>query len=156
MRPRHRLEHVRRWVCAILLVGLFVAGASCSSSSGGTNGAGTDATIDGNADDGTGDVADVRDPSKNCVPPGATGNEKGVGAYCEPGDAGVPCDKEAGSPICTGAIDGVPDTAWFCTRPCSKDTDCGTNAFCVTNPLGTGCVPAACLGDDAGVDASSG
>ena len=124
----------------------FVSGAACSSSSDG-GGGGTDATTGDGSD---ANLTDVRDPSKNCVPPGAKGNDKGVGAYCEPGDAGVPCDKEAGSPICTGAIDGVPDTAWFCTRPCTTDADCGTDASCVANPLGTGCVPKSCLPPDGG------
>ena len=143
------MEHVRRLVCAVAVACI----AACSSSSS-DSGATTDATTDTASG---GDVADVRDPSKNCVPPGATGNDKGVGAYCEPGDAGIPCDKESGSVICTGNVPGVPDDAWFCTRPCTHDTDCGANAFCVTNPdFGTGCVPAACLPADAGVDASSG
>lgn len=149
MRPRHRLEHVGRVFCAVA----WACATACSSSSGGSNGP-SDATIDAATDSGSGDT---RDPSKNCVPPGALGNEQGVGAYCEPADAGVPCDKETTARICTADVPGVPDDAWFCTRPCSKDSDCGSNAFCISNPeFGTGCVPAACLPADAGVDASPG
>lgn len=137
MRLRRRAEHPWRIVAAAVVL----VPVACSSSS----------SSDGAADAGD---AYVRDPAKNCVKPGSPGNEKGIGAYCEPG--GAPCVGDAGSLlVCTGGFPGVPDTAWFCTRGCTVDQDCGTDAFCLSNSLGTGCVPRSCLPADAGVDAAN-
>ena len=77
--------------------------------------------------------------------PGSPGNAFGVGAYCAPD--GPSCSNDAGFLICTAGVPNVPDDAWFCTRPCKADVDCGGDgALCVHDPVrGTGCVPATCL-----------
>ena len=117
------------------------AGASSSSSTSGdaaAKPAATDAAStappaagDGGADGG------------NCVPPGYGGNEKKIGAYCDDQTA---CPFQV-DPflICTAGHDPT-NTHLFCTTPCSKDEECGTNAFCVHYSSGSGCVPAQCGG----------
>ena len=47
--------------------------------------------------------------------------------------------------ICTEGHDSS-NTHLFCTAPCSKDSDCGTGAYCVHDPQGNGCVPTQCGG----------
>lgn len=94
----------------------------------------------------------VRDPNKNCVPPGTKNNEKGVGGYCEkPED----CKREGGIFVCSAQF-GAPDDSWFCTTPCTLDTECGTGAVCVLDVAGSGCAPIACAPTpaDSGADAS--
>jgi hypothetical protein len=51
--------------------------------------------------------------------------------------------------------DYVPSAPGYCTGPCSKDEDCGDNAYCKQEDQGKGCEPMLCGGtpNDAGVDA---
>lgn len=88
-----------------------------------------------------------------CNDPSATGNDKGVGRYCTAG--GGECNQNSnlgGFIFCTK--DYEPDeTVQYCTGPCSKDSDCGTNAACTgSGSGGRGCEPNACGGAvDAGI-----
>jgi hypothetical protein len=121
---------------------LALVSAGCSSSSSNSGGGSADASTD---------VA-VDAPAANCVPKGYTGNELGIGAYC---DQTTACQMKSTSTflICTASA-GAPPTESFCTTPCTRDTDCGTGAFCVRDPRGSGCVPTQCGGTPA--DAGSG
>ena len=88
---------------------------------------------------------------ENCILPGATGNDAGVGGYCE-----VAADCPLGT-FCTGAF-GAPPIDWFCSKLCSLDASvppCGEGAMCAVDPQGRGiaCVPLICIGD-AGTDAA--
>jgi hypothetical protein len=114
---------------------LFLLGSGCGTSS-------TPATTDADV----GATEATHDPQKNCVKPGTVGNELGVGGYCNPTD-GPSCPSGAELRICTGALPAVPLDAWFCTKPCREHSECGTGALCLTNELGTGCVPLSCAGD---------
>ncbi len=73
----------------------------------------------------------------SCIAPGAKGNDKGVGAYC---DKSVRCPDGM---LCTGDFGETPS---FCTIICSADADCGSAASCYHDPRGSACVPGACLG----------
>ncbi len=102
-----------------------------------------------------GDAADasvdthVRDPNANCIKPGTPNNEIGVGGYCE---TVAQCPRfDGGIRFCSGDF-GAPETAWFCTQPCSKDGDCGSGEYCATDPRGVACVPKVCGPADAGAD----
>jgi hypothetical protein len=94
------------------------------------------------------------DGGANCVAPGDPGNEHGVGAYC---DDRTTCRRRQGGPIliCTGAQGGPGQS--FCTTFCQRDSDCGSGAYCMFDPRGNGCVPAACGGvPGGGRDAGAG
>lgn len=82
-------------------------------------------------------------PAANCVAPSYAGNEKKIGAYC---DAKVSCPFQI-DPflICTADHDPTKSHS-FCTTPCSKDSECGSGAYCMHDPAGSGCVPAQCGG----------
>lgn len=132
-------------VRGVLLFAIVCAGSTaCSSSSS--------AVADASVDDAS-DSAAPRDPNKNCVKPGTPNNEMGIGGYCEPNTPA--CISDAGIHFCTGAFSAPPD-AWFCTKPCNTDPECGSNAYCDHNKDGNGCVPNACgTPPDAGIaDAS--
>jgi hypothetical protein len=105
-----------------------------SGTSGGTSG--TSGTSGGGADAGDVDAG-------NCVAMGYAGNDKHVGAYC---DKDVSCPFQT-DPflICTYGHDPT-NTHLFCTAPCSKDSECGTGAYCVHDTAGSGCVPTQCGG----------
>src|SRR4051812_2230027 len=77
------------------------------SGSGGSTGAG------GHAGSGGGAGTGVHDPSKNCVKPGTTGNEKGIGRYCT--SSGECVSPTGGFLVCSGDVPGTPLDAWFCT-----------------------------------------
>lgn len=101
------------------------------------------------------DVANERDPQKNCIKPGTPNNDKGLGGYCEPGD--YSCVSDVGVALCTGMF-GAPDDQWFCTKGCLGDDDCGKGMYCdKSDPRGSGCVPNVCgtppSASDAGLDA---
>ena len=84
---------------------------------------------------------------ENCVLPGTTGNDAGVGGYCE-----VAADCPTGT-LCTGLF-GAPPQDWFCSKLCQVDASvpqCGEGAECVADPRGIACVPVVCIGD-AGTD----
>lgn len=118
----------------------------CSSSSSGSS-----------PGDSGGDT--IGDPN-NCVPPGSKPNERGMGGYCSPG--GGQClyaGPDGGARICTADVPDTPAHAWFCTYVCNVDGDCGTDAYCATDPKTKqkGCVPTVCkkLQGDAGTDSAS-
>src|SRR5689334_21327055 len=106
--------------CVLFGVALGACGA-CSSDdspatgnagSGGSAGSGGGSTGGGGGASG-GQAADGgRDPNKNCVKPGAKGNEKGVGAYCL---SSADCVSPVGGLLLCSADFGAMETAWFCT-----------------------------------------
>jgi hypothetical protein len=86
--------------------------------------------------------------SANCVKPGTKNNDQGIGGYCETND-----DCVSGKSLCT-ALYGAPDNAWFCTRPCKDDPNCGDGLYCaIGDPRGVACVPIVCGVLDGGADA---
>ena len=116
----------------------------------------------------------------NCVPPGAPGNEKGVGAYCL-GDPSYSCQPGyVGCPVVDGGqlfcgYSNIGTAFWtkqygvqsWCLSPCQADSDCGSGAICWAGPfypssacarsIGCFCVPDSCtylLVSDGGADAS--
>lgn len=119
--------------------------------SGGSTGSGSGSGGGGGA---SGGQAGGRDPNKNCVKPGATGNEKGVGAYCV---SSADCMSPAGGLLLCSADFGAADTAWFCTTICTTDSDCGSGAVCKSSDKGMGCAPLECVSQpDAGGDGPTG
>jgi hypothetical protein len=131
--------------CALGVLGSSIS-SGCSSTS-------TPDAADSGADDAAATDTSTRDPSKNCVKPGTPNNENGIGGYCEPGTS--QCVTDAGIRLCTGAFD-APDDAWFCTKPCVDDPECGSGAYCDHDPRGSGCTPNICGNPpDAGSDSAS-
>lgn len=96
------------------------------------------------------DASAARDPSANCVKPGTPNNEQGLGGYCESN-----ADCVTGKSLCTGVF-GAPPDAWFCTRPCADEPDCGAGLYCADDPRGVACVPIACGVTDASVGSDAG
>jgi hypothetical protein len=94
-------------------------------------------------------------PSDACIP--KCGNELGVGQ---------PCTKKGGE--CSGfdialgqavfcTSDFNPTNLSYCTKPCSKDADCGTGGACAgDDQSGHGCIPASCNGEGEGEGAGEG
>jgi hypothetical protein len=86
--------------------------------------------------------ADLRIQSR-CGQPGDTGNELGIGAYC---DSNTPC---SGNTICSN-IQNDPSqperNTFFCTIPCQVGSTgtCGSNASCVCENGLCGCAPDRC------------
>jgi hypothetical protein len=78
-------------------------------------------------------------------------NSVGVGAYCE---KATDCAFDGGARFCTAQF-AAPDNAWFCTRPCATDSECGTGAYCAHDARGVACVPLSCGQPDASTDAST-
>jgi hypothetical protein len=78
----------------------------------------------------------------DCGKPGDTGNEVGIGKFCE----GL-SDCDSSAPLCSSI--GDPNTH-FCTRTCpmGDNSVCGTGAECTCNSSNQcGCTPSACLGN---------
>ncbi len=97
--------------------------------------------------------APAGDSGANCVAIGDPGNELGVGAYC---DATTSCRRRQGGPILICTAGHAAPGESFCTTFCQRDQDCGTGAYCMIDPRGNGCVPAACGGvPGGGVDAGA-
>jgi hypothetical protein len=120
------------------------AAATSGGTSGGTSGAssgGTSGTTSGSSGGAADAATDA--PAGNCVAPGYAGNDKKIGAYC---DKDVSCPFQV-DPflVCTYGHDPT-NTHLFCTSPCSKDSECGTGAYCMHDSAGSGCVPAQCGG----------
>ena len=122
------------------------SGSSGASGSSGTSGAssgtsGTSGTSSGATDAGPDGSA------QNCVPKGYAGNDKKIGAYC---DKDVSCPFQL-DPflVCTYGHTDSPIHN-FCTSPCSKDSECGTGAYCMKDTGGSGCVPTQCGGKPGG------
>lgn len=86
--------------------------------------------------------ANVCDGALGCGSCGERGNELGVGRYCtQNGDECLDTD----AVLCT--IWFEPSAPPFCTLGCKRDTDCGTNAYCGSNPdkpSQRGCTPYVC------------
>ncbi len=101
---------------------------------------------DTKADSGSSE-ASGRDPNANCVKPGTPNNEQGIGGYCE-----TNADCVSGKSLCTGLF-GAPPDAWFCTRPCKDDPNCGDGLYCANDSRGIACVPIICGIADSGSDA---
>src|SRR5581483_8236838 len=104
----------------------------------------------------------------NCVPQGAVGNEKGVGAFClgefpcQAGSVGCPVIDGGPTLFCSYplVVDPQGNHQTFCTASCTVDSDCGSNATCATATGGAcpggqtscACIPATCRVVDAGSD----
>ena len=85
-------------------------------------------------------VDDGSGGGSGCLSPGALGNEKGVGKYCEKG--GTECDDTPEPTLCLAEFD---DTANYCSVIlCSEDSECGEGAKCVFADAGSACVPDQC------------
>lgn len=79
-----------------------------------------------------------------CNGPCEKGNEYGVGAYCTAGGGECANTPMRAAPFCT--VDTAETEFAFCTRPCTTNADCGSNARCA-NEGGTGpsgCFPIFC------------
>ena len=116
-------------------------GTSGTPSSSGTMTSGGTSGMTSGMTSGAPDGGDV--DAGNCVAMGYMGNDKHVGAYC---DKDVSCPFQT-DPflICTYGHDPT-NTHLFCTAPCSKDSECGTGAYCMHDTAGSGCVPTQCGG----------
>jgi hypothetical protein len=95
------------------------------------------------ADDAVAVAEAGRDPNANCVKPGTPNNEQGAGGYCE-----GPADCVRGTSFCTATF-AAPDDAWFCSKLCETNADCGSNMYCAHDARGVACVPIACGYTDA-------
>jgi len=139
---------------AMVLLAASQALQACSSDSTGGSGtpadAGTggDVTSGGDGAPGTDAAGDGQPASGNCVKPGTPNNEQFVGGYCE---TNAECVKNES--LCT-ALYGAPANAWFCSKPCYSDEECGTGMYCADDPRGVACVPLTCGTPDAGADAA--
>lgn len=80
-------------------------------------------------------------PAGSCAQPGDVGNENGVGQFCTP--TGGECSGNPLAGLCLASL-SPSDGQWFCTRLCTSDTMCGTDAVCTGDPRGRACVPARC------------
>jgi hypothetical protein len=116
---------------------LAVAALACD---GGGRGDGIDAGLDGG----------LAVPPGSCAQPGDVGNEIGVGAFCTP--RGRECAAFSMAPLCLAQA--APDEGqWFCTRLCSTDDQCGSDARCLGDARGRACVPVRCV--DPEIDAGT-
>jgi|GEM_PF-6914665 len=102
------------------------------------------------------DGGSANTPDAACV--GATGcngacekgNELGVGAYCTAGGGECANTPMRAAPFCT--VDTSNTDLQFCTRTCTTNADCGSNARCASDGSGpSGCFPNFC--DDTTPDA---
>ena len=126
------------------------AGAACNHQSAGSGcvpatcgamgpGSSADAGLAPATDGGAPPPPPPPPPTGGCGQPGDVGNSLGVGKYCSKG--GNQCSGNGQATICTVDYSSGPG---FCTKQCSVDADCGANAHCVTESLGSGCEPNAC------------
>jgi hypothetical protein len=117
-------------------------GGSAGSGGGGSGGGGSGGS--GGSGGGGQSVADmtmVPDASGTkfcCGKPGDTGNEQGVGKYC---NSSAEC---LGLQALFCATLGNPDSH-FCTHPCQMGDNCGTGATCHCDGGSCGCVPDSCV-----------
>jgi len=85
---------------------------------------------------------DLRIQSR-CGQPGDTGNELGIGAYC---DNSTPCTGM--NTICSSIRNDAANpqlNTFFCTTLCQAGSNtCGTNASCVCEGGLCGCAPDRC------------
>ncbi len=121
----------------------IVVATGCSSSSSttppGDGGTGKDSG-------GEKDAGHDSGPPANCVKPGTANNADGVGGYCDNGSGKNNCKSVDGASVfCTAAIPITPVGEYFCTKLCTKDTDCGGGGvICRHTSMGSACVPGAC------------
>lgn len=106
--------------------------------------------------DGSGGVDAGRDaalnvPAESCAQPGDVGNDLGIGHFCTP--RGRECADFPMAGLCLAQV-APDDNQWFCTRTCTSDDQCGTNAVCDGDSRGRACIPAECAPPrvDAGMD----
>jgi hypothetical protein len=141
---------------AFALAVVACSSSSPTSTSSTAKDAGRDAARDAVASDATASdvgpgVPDVHpdainDP-KNCVAPGATSSEKGVGGYCSPGAGQCVHAGTGGTATLCSADFGAPSHEWFCTITCTTTADCGPGGgTCLSAPFAQICVPASCAG----------
>lgn len=133
-----------RSLCTTLLIALIAActtpggtgpgtGSGSGSGSGGSNHEMPDAAVPPPPMD--------SGLKMQCGHPGDTGNELGVGHYC---DSLVDCFGLKAS-LCATLGDA---NAHFCTKTCTtagSTTECGTNATCECQGGQCGCTPNVCL-----------
>ncbi len=78
-----------------------------------------------------------------CGFPGDTGNELGVGQYCETLND---CTETEAAWLCSNIGD---ETTFFCTKTCANEDAgvevCGTGTTCTCGNGGCGCTPDTCL-----------
>jgi hypothetical protein len=126
--------------------GSSTSSSSSSSSSSGGAGSSSGGSSSGGSTSGApaqGDAGTDAGPAGNCVPKGYQGNEKKIGAYCDD-DVSCPFSFDPFL-VCTKPYDPTGNHM-FCTAACSKDSECGSGAYCVKDPQGNGCVPTQCGG----------
>ena len=76
-----------------------------------------------------------------CADEGDPGNEFGVGRHCT--DGGGQCSGNSDAEFCLAAFDAASN---FCSfLGCDTDEECGDGAQCVSQTLGSACVPSKCL-----------
>jgi hypothetical protein len=150
-------------------LGTLVACSSSSSTVTASKDAGPDSRADGGlegaapeASTGPADVAvdAVIDPA-DCVAPGTSSGETGVGGYCSPGGGECAHAGPGGTATLCTADFGAPAHAWFCTVTCASTADCGAGGgACLAPPFAQQiCVPSACasgLGDASSPDVDAG
>jgi hypothetical protein len=133
---------MNRLLAASLILSVIGTGTVASCSSDSANEGAVDAMAEGSSG------STHRDASANCVARGTPNNQQGIGGYCE-----TNADCVSGRSFCTGVF-GAPENAWFCTRPCADDPDCGPGLYCAVDPRGVACVPLACGIADASIEAA--
>jgi hypothetical protein len=81
-----------------------------------------------------------------CSKPGTQGNSLGVGHFCRVSSdcSGLP------ALFCT-TLGGPDVNQWFCTFPCSCNSQCGEGALCASGSGGSGCTPIVCDANDPGI-----
>jgi hypothetical protein len=86
--------------------------------------------------------------SSTCGMPGDTGNDVGVGKFCE---SLADCSGNMSATLCSSFGD---PTTHFCTKTCASTGSagqCGSNASCECNASNQcGCTPNSCLGSGSG------
>jgi hypothetical protein len=80
--------------------------------------------------------------SSFCGHPGDTGNDIGVGRFC---NVLSDCSSTTDAHICATLGDPM---AHFCTKTCTMGStgECGTDAMCICQGTACGCTPTSCLG----------
>ncbi len=140
--PAHPRRAAAAVVLAAVVAGALRAVVACGDHSD------TAVGVKAGADAPTSETgSEARDPNANCVKPGTPNNDQGLGGYCESNDDCVRLKS-----LCTAEFHAPPN-AWFCTRPCDSDPDCGVGLYCADDPRGIACVPIVCGVADAATDA---
>jgi hypothetical protein len=132
---------------ALSFIGIVLfASASCGDSSGAGGGG---ATSSASSTSSKSSASSTSSGAMSCIQPGDPGNAQGVGHYCTQG--GGECAQFPKANICLADL-GQSET--FCTKiGCQTQDDCGDNAGCHIDPMGSACVLCKC--DDTAVGCSS-